>query len=56
MHMAAHTKRPIETRGRKCDLFYIAFMEEGDCVLDIRLEWDSYDSGYCKTNKFTSVD
>ena len=26
-----------------------ALTVKGDCVLDFCLEWDSYDSGYCKT-------
>ena len=30
-------------------------VSEGDCTLDLCLEWDSYDSGYCKTNRFLSA-
>ena len=36
-------------------MILVAFMVEGNCVLDFCLDVDSYDSGYSKTNEVLSV-
>ena len=50
--------RPIvsdpKRRGRK-NATLPSIMVKGDCVLDFCLEWDLYDSGYCKTIEVFSV-
>ena len=53
MRMAARSKRPEKNEEESATL--PAMTVEGDCVLDFCLERDSYDSGYCKTNKVFSV-
>ena len=49
MHMAARCKNEEESASLP------ASMVEGDRVLDLCLEWDSYDSGYCKANEVLPV-
>ena len=51
--MAASSTQPEKKEEESATL--PALTVEGNCVLDFCLEWDSYDSGYCKTNEFFSV-
>ena len=53
MRMAAHSKRSKKNEKESATL--PALTVEGDCVNDLCLERDSYDSGYCKTNEVFSV-
>ena len=52
MRIATSSKRPEKNEEGNATL--PALTVEGDCVLDFCLEWDSYDSGYCKTNEVLS--
>ena len=53
MHMSVHSKQPEENEEEHATLG--ALTVDCDCVLDLGLELDSYDSGHSKTNKVFSV-
>ena len=52
MSMAANSMRPEKNEEESATL--AALTVDGDCLLDLYLERDSNDSGYCKTNKVFS--